>query len=64
MKFSSEGDPGFRNDFVAEASLPLIHGAPAISHNINSIFAMLFCANAISTQMQLQSCKLYTCFST
>ena len=42
VKSSSDNDPGFRHGFGAEASLPLIQGAPAVSHNTTKLNWMVF----------------------
>ena len=42
IKFSSDDDPVFRDGIENEASLPLIQGAPAISHNTARLYWMVF----------------------
>ena len=42
LKSSSDDDPGFRDGFGAEASLPLTQGAPAVSHNTTRLYWMVF----------------------
>ena len=42
VESSSDDDPGFRHGFGAEASLPLIQGAPAVSHNTTRLYLMVF----------------------
>ena len=41
IKSSSDDDPGFRHGFGAEVSLPLTHGAPAVSHNTTRLYWMV-----------------------
>ena len=42
VKSSSDDDPGFRHGFGAEASLPLIQGAPTVSYNTTRLYWMVF----------------------
>ena len=41
IKSSSDDDPGFRHSFGAKASLPLIQGTPAVSHNTTRLYWMV-----------------------
>ena len=38
----SDDDPGFKQGFGAEVSLPLTQGAPAVSHNTTRLYWMVF----------------------
>ena len=42
IKSSSNDDSWFRHGLGAEASLPLTHGAPAVSHNTTRLYWMVF----------------------
>ena len=42
IKSSSDDDPEFRHGFGPKASLPLTQGAPAVSHNTNRLYWMVY----------------------
>ena len=42
VKSSSDVDPVFKHGFGAEASLPLTHGPPAVSHNTTRLYWIVF----------------------